>query len=83
MATPQLQTQQLHDETLTLRPEERERLKKRRQYVKDYDPPKWRSSQPDPVSGQLIERPMVPHASILHSLSFKPKKFPRKNTENP
>ncbi|CAI8047349.1 hypothetical protein GBAR_LOCUS26165 [Geodia barretti] len=65
MATPQLQTQQLHDETLTLRPEERERLKKRRQYVKDYDPPKWRSSQPDPVSGQLIERPMVPHANIV------------------
>ena len=66
MATPEVNTQQLQDEALTLRPEEKLRLKKRRQDVKDYDPPKWTSSQPDPVSGQLIERPMVPHASILH-----------------
>lgn len=66
MATPLVNTQQLHEDTLTLRPEERQRLEKRRQYVRDYEPPKWKSSQPDPVSGQLIERPMVPHASILH-----------------
>ena len=71
MASPWPDTQgQLQDEALTLRPEERKRLETRRQFVREYDPPKWTSSQPDPVSGQLIERPMVPHASIhtIHHL---------------
>ena len=65
MASPLPDVQQSLDAVLTLRPEERRRMEKRRQDVLDYDPPKWRSSQPDPVSGQHIERAMVPHASIL------------------
>ena len=67
MATP-LPSLQPHDVTLVLRPDEKERLEKRRKYVRDYDPPKWTSSHPDPVSGQRVERPMVPHASILEFL---------------
>ena len=64
MAAQQADARQLQDEALTLRPEERQRLEKRRKDVREYDPPKWTSNQPDPVSGQLIERNMVPHASI-------------------
>ena len=52
------------DESLMLKPEERMRLEKRRKDVRDYEPPKWKSSRPDPVSGNIVERPMVPHASI-------------------
>lgn len=49
----------------TLRPEEVAILEKRRKAVREYDPPKWRSSYADPVSGQCAETPMVDHASIL------------------
>ena len=58
------------DALLTLRPEEQQRLEKRRAYVRDYDPPKWRSSHTDPVSGSHVERLMVPHASIPPSLAY-------------
>ena len=51
----------------TLRPEEATRLEKRRKAVSEYQPPKWRSNYPDPVSGQYVEYPMVEHASILAS----------------
>ena len=47
-----------------LSPEEIERLEKRRRDVKDYKPPKWRSNCVDDVSGEVIEQPMVDHASI-------------------
>ena len=47
-----------------LSPEEKERLEKRRTDVKDYKPPKWRSHCVDDVSGEVIEQPMVDHASI-------------------
>ena len=67
---PSLQQQY---EPLLLRPEEKERLEKRRNDVRDYTPPKWTSTHPDPVSGQLVERSMVPHASILnHSALYIP-----------
>ena len=52
------------DESLMLKPEERMRLEKRRKDVRNYEPPKWKSSRPDPVSGNIVERAMVPHASI-------------------
>ena len=67
MATPFTNTQCPQDETLSLRPEEHQRLEKRRKYVRDYDPPKWKSTYPDPVSNAHLERLMVPHASIPHS----------------
>lgn len=56
------------DETLNLRPEERQTLEKRRRDVKEYEPPKWKSNHPDPVSGQPVEHLMVPHASIPPSI---------------
>lgn len=65
MVTSLTDIQQSLDAALTLRPEEHQRLEKRRKDVQNYDPPKWRSSQPDPVSGDHLERMMVPHASIL------------------
>ena len=49
----------------TLRPDEAERLEKRRKAAREYEPPKWRSNHADLVSGQFVEVPMVEHASIL------------------
>ena len=49
----------------TLQPDELARLKKRREDVKDYEPPKWTSNHVDAVSGQPIQTLMVEHASIL------------------
>lgn len=49
----------------TLRPEEWARLDTRRSYIKDYEPPRWKSSHIDDVSGEYIEHRMVDHASIL------------------
>ena len=51
----------------TLQPDELVRLKKRREDVSEYDPPKWTSNQEDVVSGQLTQTFMVEHASILHA----------------
>ena len=48
-----------------LLPGEQSRLEKRRRDVLNYQPPKWRSNFPDPVSGQVVELPMVDHTSIL------------------
>ena len=55
----------------SLSPEEVERLKKRRRDVKNYNPPKWKSNCADDVSGELIEQPMVDHASILVHLKLQ------------
>ena len=44
--------------------DERDIMRKRREYIKRYSPPKWRSSQPDPVSGEILEVPMTSRASI-------------------
>ncbi len=49
----------------SLRPEERGRLETRRAHIQNYEPPKWRSSHADDVSGERTEVPMVDHASIL------------------
>lgn len=68
MASPLADVQQALDATLVLRPDEQQRLETRRKYVRAYDPPKWKSSHPDPVSGQHVERLMVPHASIPPSV---------------
>ena len=48
-----------------LSPDEWSRLEKRRQSVRDYDPPKWVSNHVDVVSGRHVEQSMVNHASIL------------------
>ena len=45
--------------------DEWDRLNKRRLSVRNYDPPKWVSNHEDVVSGRLVERSMVEHASIL------------------
>ncbi len=45
---------------------EREIMTKRREYIMKYKPPRWKSSQPDPVSGDIIEVPMTSRASIHH-----------------
>jgi len=45
--------------------DEWERLQKRRDFVKNYQPPIWRSRSTDLVSGAPIEKRMVEHASIL------------------
>ena len=62
MATPHLSRD---SSFFTLRPDEAERLEKRRKAAREYEPPKWMSNHADPVSGQHVERPMVEHASIL------------------
>lgn len=49
-----------------LSPEEQVRMEKRRNDVQAYSPPSWSSNYADPVSGQIVEVPMVEHASILH-----------------
>ncbi|XP_064405808.1 uncharacterized protein LOC135350883 [Halichondria panicea] len=49
----------------SLRPEERGRLETRRAHIQDYEPPKWRSSHADDVSGEHTEVPMVDHANIV------------------
>ena len=53
-----------------LSPEEIERLhvQERREAVKNYRPPKWKSSCVDEVSGKQIDKTMVDHASILSQL---------------
>lgn len=56
---------------LELLPEEWERLRKRRNDVKDYEPPMWRSNLTDDVSGTHIEKRMVEHASILFNFQGK------------
>ena len=66
MATP-FDLASLLGEQLTLDPQEVIRLEKRRTAVREYEPPKWTSTQMDPVSGQYTEYPMVEHASILHA----------------
>ena len=48
--------------------EERARMEKRRNDVQGYSPPSWSSNYADPVSGQIVEVPMVEHASILRSV---------------
>ena len=50
---------------LDLSEDEWERLRKRREFVKGYQPPLWRSNTNDLVSGGRIEKKMVEHASIL------------------
>ena len=70
MAAPLPDANQSLDALLTLRPEEQQRLEKRRADVRDYDPPRWRSSHPDPVSDRHVERLMVPHASIPPSQAY-------------
>ena len=62
MATPYPAT--VVGELEGLSPEEIGRLEKRRRDVKNYQPPKWRSNCVDDVSGEVIEQPMVEHASI-------------------
>ena len=51
----------------TLQPDELVRLKKRREDVSEYEPPKWTSNHEDVVSGQLTQTRMVEHASILQA----------------
>ena len=63
MATPYLSTV-----VGELSPEEIERLQERREAVKNYRPPKWKSSFVDKVSGKQIDETMVDHASILSQL---------------
>ena len=63
MATPYLSTV-----VGELSPEEIERLQERREAVKNYRPPKWKSSYVDKVSGKQIDETMVDHASILSQL---------------
>ena len=52
------------DRYTALTPEDRARMEKRRNDVLEYMPPKWSSNYADPVSGQIVEIPMVEHASI-------------------
>ena len=49
---------------------ERDIMHKRREYIKNYKPPKWKSSQPDPVSGDLLEVPMTSRASIQNTNEY-------------
>lgn len=69
----------------TLRPEEWTRLATRRNYIKNYETPKWKSSHMDDVSGEYIEHPMVDHASILklQSLFFRCKGLSELNCPSP
>ena len=39
-------------------------MNKRREYILQYKPPRWKSSQPDPVSGDVLEVSMTSRASI-------------------
>ena len=57
-------------ELLTLA--ERDLMHKRREFIKNYKPPKWKSSHPDPVSGDLLEVPMTSRASIQLSTCTYP-----------
>lgn len=45
--------------------DERDIMTKRIGYIKNYRPPRWRSNQPDPVSGDFVEVAMTTRASIL------------------
>eukprot|EP00731_Ephydatia_muelleri_P028385 Em0020g29a len=40
-------------------------MEKRRNDVQGYSPPSWSSNYADPVSGQIVEVPMVEHANIV------------------
>lgn len=48
-----------------LLPEEKQRMDQRRADVQSYEPPKWTSTQVDPVSGEVMEFSKVKRASIL------------------
>lgn len=53
------------EEQFSITDQEKEIMRKRRDYILQYKPPVWVSSSPDPVSGRKAEVPMVDHASIL------------------
>ncbi len=50
---------------LELLQHEIEGLERRRNFVRNYDPPIWYSNLHDDVSGTRIEKKMAEHASIL------------------
>ena len=57
MATPLLQQDHIIEQEIDI-------MEKRRQYILTYTPPVWTSAKPDPVSGNVLQIPMVNKASI-------------------